>query len=138
MEKTRWFNLIILIGSFGYMICLTVSNFHEFLIIRSMLDNEKTSLKAKYVHPWLFRVHNAKTVHLGYLCIFVDCAFKNREKEYAKYISPAHLLCAQVISNMIYVFIIKDSLYLHQTVVSTGIQQQLRVMGAEITQTKVN
>lgn len=32
-----------LIEPFGNMICLTMSNFHEFPIIRSMFDNEKTT-----------------------------------------------------------------------------------------------
>ena len=42
--KTKRSNLIKLIKSyaFGYMIRLTVSKFHEFLIIRNLFDNEKT------------------------------------------------------------------------------------------------
>lgn len=45
--KTKWSNLLKLIHSFRYMICLTVSKFHDFLNIRSMSDNdnEKTFLK---------------------------------------------------------------------------------------------
>lgn len=31
-----------LIESFGYMTCLTVCKFHDFLVMRSMYDNEKT------------------------------------------------------------------------------------------------
>lgn len=38
--KTRWSNLFKLIDSFSYMICLTVSEFHDFLNIKSMSDND--------------------------------------------------------------------------------------------------
>lgn len=51
--------MIKLIESFGYMICLTMSKFYEFLIIRRMSDNEKTpsltptqSFKIRY---WYFK-----------------------------------------------------------------------------------
>lgn len=56
-------HLIKLIGSLDYVMCLTVSKFHEFLNIRSMSNNDKnTSFFIYFLDSCLAKFHEKPDV----------------------------------------------------------------------------